>query len=319
MKDFFVRDAAEHLDKTVQAVFHVRSKQVRAKKNGEEYVTLQLADKTGCIDAKLWHHVEIAMPIISTNEFLVVLGRVSTYNERREIVVEKLRAARRDEVDPHDFLPNSDADVEELWQRLLQHIESVQDEPLRGLLKTFIEDADIAARLKLAPAAKMMHHAYLGGLLEHIVSLCRICEFASLVYPWVNRDILLAGALLHDIGKIYELQYTTAFDYSNKGKLLGHINFGVQMLRSKLATNPLAVESALELEHLILSHHGSKELGSPVEPITPEAIVFAQLDNLDAKANAAYGAISKLHEGAVWTETVAALGRPIYVGMDKPR
>jgi 3'-5' exoribonuclease len=307
MKDFYVRDAGEHLDKVIQSVFVVRSKQVRAKRNGGVYIAMQLADKTGCFDAKLWHHVDVAMPIVTDNEFLVVRGRVSTYNDRNELVVEKLRAARGDEVDVSDFLPKSEADTEELWARLLQYIESVHDDTVKALLTSFVQDEEIAARLKLAPAAKLMHHAYIGGLLEHIVSLCRMCEFASLAYSWVNRDILLAGAVLHDIGKIRELQYTTSLDYSDEGKLLGHIKFGVQMLRSKLATTPVSHETAIQIEHLILSHHGSQALGSPVDPSTAEAIVFSHLDDLDAKASAIKCALAKT-EG-LWTEVVPAFHR----------
>ena len=314
MKEFYVRDASGHLDKALQSVFAVRSKQVRAKKNGEPYVALQLADKTGCIDAKLWHHVDIALPIVAANEFLVVRGRLSKYNDRNELTIEKLRAARTDEVDPSDFLPKTEADTDELWARLLQYIESVQDEAIRALLKAFVDDEEIASRLKLAPAAKLMHHAYIGGLLEHIVSLCRMCEFASLAYSWVNRDMLLAGAVLHDIGKIRELQYTTSLDYSDEGKLLGHINFGVQMLRAKLATRPVARETAVQIEHLILSHHGSKDLGSPVEPCTPEAILFSLLDNLDAKAQAVGATLRSRADAAsdsFWTDVIPAFRRSI--------
>jgi 3'-5' exoribonuclease len=313
MKDFFVEDARQHLDETVQSVFLVQSRQTRTKRNGEPYVALQLADRTGCIDAKLWHHVDIALPIIAANEFLVVRGRVSTYNDRRELVIEKLRGARTDEMEPRDFLPTTEADVDELWKRLLQYLESIQNEALRALLQALVEDEEIATRLKLAPAAKVMHHAYIGGLLEHIVSLCQMCEFASLAYSWVNRDIMLAGALLHDIGKIHELHYSTSLDYSDEGRLIGHINFGIQILRAKLISTPLPRNTAIQLEHLILSHHGSKELGSPVEPSTAEAIIFSQLDNLDAKAHAVQEAISKAQEGTVWTDTVPALRRPIYV------
>lgn len=313
MKDFFVVDAANHLDEVVQSVFLVRSKQVRSKRNGEAYVALQLGDRTGFIEAKLWHHVDLAIPIIGTSEFLVVRGRVSRYNDRNELVIEKLRAARTEEVDVSDFLPKTEADAEELWARLLRYIESVQDDSVRTLLSSFVQDEEIATRLKLAPAAKLMHHAYIGGLLEHIVSLCRMAEFASLAYPWVNRDILLAGAVLHDIGKIRELQYTTSLDYSDEGKLLGHINFGVQMLRSKLATRPVSREMAIQIEHLILSHHGSKELGSPVEPSTAEAIVFSHLDNLDAKAFAVREALSSTEAKSQWTEYAPAFRRTLRV------
>jgi 3'-5' exoribonuclease len=261
MKDFFVRSASEHLEETVQSVFLVQSKQVRTKRNGEPYVALRLADKSGCIDAKLWHHVNVALPIIVANEFLVVRGRISTYNDRRELIIETLRGARTDEVETRDFLPTTEADVDELWKRLLQYLESVHDEALRALLQAVVEDEEIAVRLKLAPAAKLMHHAYIGGLLEHIVSLCQMCEFTSLAYPWVNRDILLAGALLHDIGKIYELQYTTSLDYTNEGRLIGHINFGIQILRAKLISTPIRRNMAIQLEHLILATMGRRSWG----------------------------------------------------------
>lgn len=312
MKDFFVHDAPDHLDQTVTSLFAVQSKQVRIKKNGEPYLALTLADRTGTMEAKLWHHVEVAIPLFEASDFVLIQGRVSKYNERHELIIERLRRATTQEIEPADFLPKTNLDIEELWCDLTHFVDSVQDASIRALLMEFMKDSDISSRLKLAPAAKVMHHAYLGGLLEHIVSLCKLCDLVCRAYSWLDRNVLIAGALLHDIGKIYELEYTQALDYSDSGRLLGHISIGLELLRSKLAGLPAVTnETAVQLEHIVLSHHGSKEFGSPVEPSTQEAIVFSHLDDLDAKAHAVRFAISTCSGERTWTDFIPSLRRAV--------
>jgi 3'-5' exoribonuclease len=312
MKPFYVNDAAKYLDQLVTSLFVVQSKQVRTKKNGEPYLALTLADRTGTMEAKLWHHVEIAMSLFEASDFVLIQGRVSKYNERHELTIEKLRRATADEIEPADFLPKTETDIGELWRDLTHFIDCVQDSAIRALLTGLLTDPEISSRLKLAPAAKVMHHAYLGGLLEHIVSLCKLCDLVSQAYPWLNRDLLIAGAILHDIGKIYELGYSISLDYTDEGRLLGHMSIGLDLLRSKLAGLPeVTSETAVQLEHIVLSHHGTKELGSPIEPSTPEAIVFSHLDNLDAKAHAVRLAIKNSSGEGAWTDFVPSLRRAV--------
>jgi 3'-5' exoribonuclease len=312
VKDFFVCDASEQLDQIITTCLAVRSKQVRTKKNGEPYLALTLSDRTGSIEAKLWHHVDIASPLFDANDFLLVKGRVTKYNDRYELVLEKLRRASGAEIEPADFLPKTERDVDDLWRRLLAYVDEVEDMAIRRLLVEIVNDPDVAPRLRLAPAAKVMHHAYLGGLLEHTVSLCSLGQFVCSAYGWLNRDLLIAAAICHDIGKIYELTYCTSLEYSDDGRLLGHISLGLELVRAKLANLPeISNEIAVQLEHIILSHHGSKELGSPVEPSTPEAIVFSHLDNLDAEAHAVSIALQSNGGASRWTEYIPTLRRAI--------
>jgi 3'-5' exoribonuclease len=313
MKDFYCKDAAGLVGSTVTSFFLVTSKQVRLKRDGGSYLHLICSDRSGQLSAKLWDGVEMAGEI-TVDDIVKVRGRLGEYQGRLEITIDKIRKAKNEEVDLQDFLPATLCDIDQLWCELQNFVGSVHDLNLQQLLKAMLVDEDIARRFRRAPAAKVMHHAYLGGLLEHVVSLCSAADLIQRNYPWISRDLLLAGAILHDLGKLDELTYDRAFNYTDEGRLLGHMAICLRILRehaSRLHDFPGTL--LITLEHLILSHHGKKEFGSPVEPAIAEAILLHFLDNLDSKLAAVRQAIEMEEGGSDWTERVPALGRAVCI------
>ncbi len=284
MKEFFITDAARHENSIVTTSFVVVSKQVKPKKTGEPYLALTLGDRTGQIEAKMWDNVEGALGAFEQDDFLKIKGLINRYNQRFQLTIHKLRKMEDSEVDFGDYLPKGNKDVDELWQALCDLVATVQDPHLRALLDAFVADPEIAHAYRNAPAAKTLHHAYIGGLLDHVVSLMRSCDLVCRNYPQVNRDLVLAGAFFHDIGKIHELTYARSFTYSTRGQLLGHMIIELEMLQQKLAFLP-DFPAALKtlLEHLIISHHGHYEFGSPKLPMFPEALLLHYMDDLDSK------------------------------------
>ena len=214
------------------------SKQVKPKKSGEPYLALTLADRGGQIEAKMWDNVEEALDSFEQEDFLKVKGLLNRYKNRFQITIHKLRRLSDSEVDFADYLPKTTKDVDELWRTLGDFVISFQDPHLRALVQAFMADPEIAAAYRNAPAAKTLHHAYIGGLLDHVVSLFRSCDLVCRNYPQVNRDLLLTGAFLHDIGKIHELTYMRSFSYTTRGQLLGHMIIELEMLQAKLAAFP---------------------------------------------------------------------------------
>ena len=203
MKDFYVRDAEQFENKTITSSFVVASKQVKTKKSGEFYLALTLADRSGQIEAKAWDNVGEIMDGFEQDDFVKVKGLINKYNNRFQLTVHKLRRMQAAEVDPADYLPKTDKDVDELWRTLGEFVAGFQNPHLKALVQAFMDDAEIAAAYRVAPAAKTLHHAYVGGLLDHVVSLFKLCDLASRNYPQIDRDLLLTGAFLHDIGKIH--------------------------------------------------------------------------------------------------------------------
>ena len=217
------------------------------------------------------------------------------------------------DIDFTDYLPKTTKDIGELWRTLTEFVATFQNPHLKALVELFMADPEIAERYRNAPAAKTLHHAYIGGLLDHVVSLFRSCDLMSRNYPQVNRDLLLTGAFLHDIGKIQELTYNRAFSYTTRGQLLGHMIIELEMLQAKLAKLPdFPGELKTLLEHLIISHHGQYDFGSPKLPMFPEALMLHYLDDLDSKMEAmrAHFEREAAHEGP-WTSYNASLGRPL--------
>jgi 3'-5' exoribonuclease len=211
-------------------------------------------------------------------------GQVSRYQDKLQITIDKIRKAESAEYDLGDFVPKTSRDVDELWAELNGYVSSFTDIHLHALLRAFLDDPEIASALRTAPAAKSMHHAWIGGLLEHIVSLLNIADLAARHYTEVNRDLLLTGVVLHDIGKLHELRWGTSFDYTLEGQLVGHITMGIGMVEKKLAMLPdFPGPLRVLVEHIILSHHGKYEFGSPKLPMIPEALLLHYLDDLDAK------------------------------------
>ena len=313
MKEFFISDCSQQENKIVTSSFVVASKQVKAKKNGEPYLALILADRSGQIEAKMWDNVEEFIAIFEQDDFLKVKGLINKYKNRFQLTIHKLRRMDEGDIDFTDYLPKTTKDIGELWRTLTEFVATFENTHLKALVESFMADAEIAERYRNAPAAKTLHHAYIGGLLDHVVSLFRSCDTMSQNYPQINRDLLLTGAFLHDIGKIQELSYNRAFSYTTRGQLLGHMIIELEMLQAKLAKLPdFPAELKTLLEHLIISHHGQYDFGSPKLPMFPEALMLHYLDDLDSKMEAmrAHFEREAMLEGP-WTSYNASLGRPL--------
>jgi 3'-5' exoribonuclease len=243
-------------------------------------------------------------------------GQVSRYQDKLQLTLDRIRRAEPAEYDLGDFVPKTSRDVDELWAELNGYVASFTNPHLQSLLRAFLDDPEISSALKVAPAAKSMHHAWIGGLLEHIVSLLGISDLAVRHYSEVNRDLLLTGVVLHDIGKLHELRWGTSFDYTLEGQLIGHITIGIGMIEKKLTGLPDFPENLRVLvEHIILSHHGKYEFGSPKLPMIPEALLLHYLDDLDAKMQTVRSEFARAEaQGRApgqMTEWVRALERPL--------
>jgi 3'-5' exoribonuclease len=281
MKEILVADLPKYENQVVTGFFCVAAKGVRNKKDGAPYFALTLTDGTGQIEARMWETAEAGE--FASGDVVKVRGQVCRYNEKLQVNVERIRQAEPLEFELGDFVPKTERDVEELWAELNGYVESLTDPHLKALLRSFLDDAEIAGALREAPAAKSMHHAWIGGLLEHVVSLLGICDLAAKHYA-VHRDLLLTGAVLHDIGKLQELRWGTSFDYTLEGQLLGHITIGVGMIERKMAElRDFPPALRVLVNHLVLSHHGRYEFGSPKLPMIPEAVLLHYLDDMDAK------------------------------------
>ena len=266
------------------AVFLVHSKEVRQKRTGEPYLCLQLGDRSGEVEARMWDNVPDVMDTFDRDDFVKVKGLFQLYNNRPQLTIHKMRRVLDHEVDFADFFPASERHPDEMWAELRRTVAELENEHIRRLLDAFLDDPEIAPRYRIAPAAKTIHHAFRSGLLEHVLSLCALARRVADHYPWIDRELLVAGAVLHDIGKIHELSYERGFSYTAEGQLLGHIAIGVRMMSEKLQAFPDFPPPLRNLlEHIILSHHGQLEFGSPKTPVFPEALLFHFLDDMDSK------------------------------------
>jgi 3'-5' exoribonuclease len=313
MKDFFICDCVQHENKIIVSSFVVISKQVKPKKTGEPYLALTLGDRSGHLEAKMWDNVEEALDVFDQDDFIKVKGLLNKYKNRFQITVHKLRRMGEVEIDFADYLPKTTKNIDELWQALAGFVATFSNPHLKTLVESFMADPEISNAYRNAPAAKTLHHAYIGGLLDHVVSLCRSCDLMCKNYPQVNRDLLLTGAFLHDIGKIHELTYNRSFSYTTKGQLLGHMIIELEMLHTKIAAIPgFPDELKILIEHLIISHHGQYEFGSPKLPMFPEALMLHYLDDLDSKMES-MRALFEREQGAEspWSTYNPSLGRPL--------
>src|SRR5246500_2256806 len=313
MKDFFICDCAQHENKVITSSFVVVSKQVKPKKTGEPYLALTLGDRSGHIEAKMWDNVEDAIDVFEQDDFIKVKGLLNKYKTRFQITIHKLRRLQESEVDFADYLPKTTKDIGELWQTLAGFVGTFKDPHLKALVEAFMADPEIAEAYRNAPAAKTLHHAFIGGLLDHVVSLFRSCDLICRNYPQINRDLLLTGAFFHDLGKIYELTYTRSFSYTSRGQLLGHMIIELEMLQEKLAQMPHFPDKLKTLlEHLIISHHGQYEFGSPKLPMFPEALMLHYLDDLVSKMEAMRAHFQREAElEGPWTSYNPSMGRPL--------
>jgi 3'-5' exoribonuclease len=258
----------------------------------------------------LWENAEAVSATFAQDDLVKVQARVESYRNKLQLSIDRIRRAEPGDVELADYFPHTSENVEDLYQRLTAHAAAVGNPWLNGLLKTILEDPLVAPRFKRAPAAKVMHHAYLGGLLEHVVSLCDLCRMVAGHYRELDADMLMTGAILHDIGKLDELCYERAIHYSTEGQLLGHIVMEVEVVgryMDGIAGFPAELKTLLK--HMLISHHGQYEFGSPKLPMTREALVFSFLDDLDSKMGAARAALAADSGEELWSTYVQALGR----------
>ena len=313
MKEFYISDCTRHENKIITSNFVVVSKQIKPKKTGEPYLALTLGDRSGQLEAKMWDNVEEVLNAFEQDDFLKIKGLVNKYKNRFQLTIHKLRKLGESEIEFSDYLPKTTRNIDQLWQTLTNFVVSFQDPHLKSLVQAFMSDPEIAAAYRNAPAAKTLHHAYIGGLLDHVVSLFRSCDLVCRNYPQVNRDLLLTGAFLHDIGKIHELAYNRSFSYTTRGQLLGHMVIELEMLQAKLALVPdFPAGLKTLLEHLIISHHGEYEFGSPKLSMFPEALLLHYMDDLDSKMEAMRAHFEREADlESPWTSYNASLGRPL--------
>jgi 3'-5' exoribonuclease len=316
MKEIYVADVAKFENQAVIAYFAVTSKQLRSRKDGGQYMAVTLGDRTGQIESRMWENFAEAAPGFEQGDVVKVRAEVCRYNGRLQLNLEKLRRATADEFELADYVPQTRKNVEELWSSLVRSVDSFSDLSLQALVRCFLDDAVIAAAFREAPAAKSLHHAWMGGLLEHVVSLMGICELAAQHYPEINRDLLLTGVILHDIGKLEELRWGTSFDYTLEGQLVGHITLGIAMIEKKLAMLPdFPPRLRMLVEHMVLSHHGKLEFGSPKLPMIPEAVLLHYLDDLDAKMHTIRSEFERHEaqggEAGEMTDWVRSMDRPL--------
>lgn len=300
-------------NQVITAVFLVQSKDIRQKKSGEPYLSLTVGDRTGDVEAKMWDNAAEVMSTFERDDFVKIKGLYQIFQNRPQITIHKLMRADEREVDFADYFPASERDPEQMFAELREIIDGISNPHLKALLEALFADERIARAYKLAPAAKVVHHAYLSGLLEHVLSVCKLAKMTAAHYKGVDADLVLTGAILHDIGKIDELTFDRGFAYSTDGQLLGHIVMGVRMIEDKIRSLPDFPSKLRSLiEHMILSHHGELEFGSPKVPLFPEALLLHHLDNLDSKMECIRALVEKdRQQEGCWTTYNASLDRSV--------
>jgi len=299
----------------VDDIFVLSEKILSQKKDGNNYLNITLSDKTGTIKGVVWDNVDQISGGVSSGDFVHIRGNVKDYSGAFQINIKNMESCSVDMVDPTDFLPVTRLDVNSMFKRLLKITASMKTTYLKNLIEAFWNDKEFVRKFKTAPAAKKMHHAYIGGLLEHTLSMASLADKVAGHYSGVDRDLLLAGAILHDIGKTRELEYEISIDYSDEGRLLNHIVIGIEMIDEKLSEiEKFPEEKMLLLKHMIVSHHGTREFGSPEPPKTIEAVILNYIDEIDSKVKGIRDFIANEDPNETWTSFHRLLERHFYKG-----
>ena len=311
MKSPYISELEPNRVVTLTALVH--TKDIRQKKTGDPYLSLLLGDRTGDLDAKMWDNVAEVMDTFERDDFVKVKGLLQIFHNRPQLTIHKMRRMADSEVDFTDFFPSSNRNPDEMWAELRAHVAGMSNPHLKGLLDTLLDDPEVSRRFRLAPAAKQIHHAWLGGLIEHVLSLCALARQAAAHYKFIDRDLLLTGVVLHDIGKIHELSYERGFAYTSEGQLLGHLMIALRMVDEKLRSLPdFPPPLRCLVEHMIISHHGQLEFGSPKVPHFPEALLLHYLDDMDSKMECMRNMLAKdRHVDGCFTGYNAALDRVV--------
>jgi 3'-5' exoribonuclease len=306
---------------SVDEAFLVADKQLRANRQGNLYLHLELRDKTGSVGARLWNATEDLARSFEPGDYLQVRGKTQVFQGSLQIILTHLDVIDPARVDAEEYLPQGSQNVSKLLSRLREVLFGMRNPHLKALVECFLIDDDFLRKFSTAPAGIKNHHAYQGGLLEHVVNLLNVGDRITDLYPDLDRDLLLCGIFLHDIGKVEELSYDRAFAYTDEGQLVGHLVMGVEMLAAKverckaLTGEDFPSELLLRLKHMIVSHHGTHEFGSPKLPMTLEAVALHYLDNLDAKLHTFGREIrDDPSRESSWTPYQQSLGRRLFKG-----
>lgn len=296
--------------------FLVSRKDMAVGKSGKPYIMVRLMDSTGEVEARVWDNADAIANDFKKDDVCRVEGFAVSYQGSIQVNISAMAALPKDKFSLRDFLPATDRDPDEMMAELLGIISTMKDGDIRGFFDLlFSEDADVLELFKLSPAAKGMHHNRLGGLLEHVLSVSKIAVFISSHYDNIDRDMLIAGVILHDIGKIHELSYKRSFDYTDKGQLIGHITIGAGMVDEITGRiDGFPEEKAVLMKHMVISHHGVLEFGSPKVPMTVEAVILSFMDDLDAKVEATQRYIRDDKGETNWTAYHRMLGRYLFKG-----
>jgi 3'-5' exoribonuclease len=308
MKTSFITDLGS--EQNITSFFLVCEKEIRNTREGKAYLRLELGDRSGTIEARMWDQFDAVVKDINRDDFVKVQARVEIYRNKPQLSLQNLRLAKPEEIDLADFLPHTKEDVGKLYAQLLEYAGSISNPWLKKLTTGILSDPKIAARFKRAPAAKVMHHAYLGGLLEHVISLCGLAKQIAAHYPELDVDLLLTAAILHDVGKLDELCYERAINYTVEGQLLGHIMMEFESVSKAMdSIEGFPPNLKTVVQHLLISHHGQYEFGSPKLPMIREALAFHYMDDLDSKLAAARAALALDSGELEWSAYSGALGR----------
>ncbi len=290
--------------KRFESTFLVQAKELRSKKkSGDLYLALRLADRTGVMDARMWDNVSAVAEVFEAGEFIEIRARVQDYGGQAQIIVGRLKVVPRAEIDPGEFLPRTRHSIDRMFGEVLATIEGFSNPHLRGLMSGIFRDRETARRFKQAPAASGMHHAWVGGLLEHVLSCLRVSKLLSSHYSALDGDLLASGVLLHDLGKIFELSVGHSIEYTDEGRLLGHIAMGSAWLERRCdAIEGFPPRLKTLLLHMVLSHHGKLEFGSPKRPLFPEALTLHYIDDLDSRLEMMRAAAEEIPGEQAWSQ-----------------
>ena len=299
----------------VDDVFVLAEKTLSQKRDGNNFLNVIISDKTGDLKGVVWDNVDQIAAAVTSGDFVSIRGTVSEYRGTLQLVVKGMDRCSRDAVDPKDFLPATPRDIEGMFQRLVKITASLTTPYLKALFDAFWKDEEFVRKFKTAPAAKKMHHAYIGGLLEHTLSMTSLADKVAGHYSGIDRDLLVAGAVLHDIGKTDEFEYQFKIDYTDEGRLLNHIVIGLKMVDDKLSEiEDVPEDQIFLLKHMMVSHHGTREFGSPEPPKTIEAVLLNYIDEIDSKVNGIRDFMASEDPNETWTSYHRLLERHFYMG-----
>ena len=317
MKDFYIADAPRFENQVITSYFCLSQLSLRDRKTGGHYLALTLLDKTGALEARMWDEFTEAFATCGEGCYVKVQGQISKYQGKWQITLTKLRSAAESEIETSDFQPVSAFPVEQMDAELRDIVAHFKNPDLERLVLAFLDDPSIGPAFRTAPAAKALHHAWISGLLEHVLQLVKVLLALAPFYPEVDPDLLVTGAILHDIGKVRELAWKTSFSYTLEGQMIGHISIAQGMLREKVQQlAPFPERLSILVEHMILSHHGKYEFGSPKLPMTPEAMLLSAMDDVEAKFSALRREFAAAESAGKQpdepTEWVRSMDRPLF-------